>query len=1014
MRSLVVFHVYKQIQFPVKLELNVQAAQMAFFFFKVPPYIKTSISALLIARILTAPSQMDRHVAAIAKLAIKKMAVRYVQERINRKVGQQQSNLKMAIKCQTGIECNKCLKEDITKCSECNFPVNQKSILTGDFENPCTQQNDICLDAVTEQDCQACIYGYSLFTNADGNKQCHQCETDSSNSYGSTDSFPVRCNFSVDVLTGLPKIEQFTACSDGFFDYLENKCTTNCGIGRYGEVIFNERGMIETSVCSTCDDNCFECATQFQCISCKKGYYLKTETNQVTRGQCLKKSGTANMTIYVDSVSGMKSTDQTTGLSLNDPFYSIQSAITKAYEYGASYENAIVNIMLAPGKSHAMLRYNDIVILPRAYDQNSQSTMIKIDTIDGTQVKVLYKLRDKFNFLVGGGLEIRNVVFDATDSIIDSRFTNFNISLLSSNEYACLKDPLNNCCNISKDLTSGKYVITGPDFCQLQVQPNDQCHLPIGGSLIQFDITSQTSLTSPQTLLLQNVIFENFVYDFNALIELNDFGGQITLINTSFININSCGSVIRNKRIDQVLNYLKEGFLTQKLLKSFEILKSILPRNDLFSNICDQSSTSPCFSLNISGGIIQDFGQMTAFSQTPIWEQELDQYQNYGFKSAIQLRSLISIVNHGNYKIEIANNDFIQNSGTKGVIYLDMNHRSDQNTLIIEENRFQNNFGIIQSNVLFIRARGQQDQDVYYQALDSKQELCLGYAIKNNKFIKNFGFQGISGGSIHFECTNYQMQEYANGIIQLDSIEQTEEAISNSLSLENLELENYSLALEGNTYIDNTASKQNGIVNIINVKKLTMQNETFINNTDAFLQKSTILARKILQEYMPQDTNQEINILGIDTDQNLAASLIRLERSRYVLINSINFDSNYLIEPQASINRAQAIFLTDIVGIIQIDSINLRQMRGPIQYLQSEYIASNEIQNSNLLDGSLLNVLQTSINTYQIRNCSYNNWRIENIALRQNTYSDIESFIGIPIKFILEQLQQTFDFVKQF
>ncbi|CDW87732.1 UNKNOWN [Stylonychia lemnae] len=834
-----------------------------------------------------------------------------------------QSEFQTCQECKTGFECGKCSKNDITQCKQCNYPVNQKSLLTGDTINPCASQSSLCLDAFSENNCKTCNYGYDLFIDTTGNQKCVQCNNDSLGLESQFIPYPIRCNFTIDSQIDMPKQDKITACLNGFVDPLTNKCTENCGIGRYGYTAFNDRGMIDASVCKDCDDNCFECATQKQCISCKKGYYLSTESNYVTTGKCLKKSGTSNITIYVDSDSVKKSTDETTGLSLNDPFYSIQSAITKAYEYGASYENAIVNIILVPGKFHSMLRYDDAVNLPRAYDQNSQSTIIKIDTMDGTQVKVLYKLRDKFNFLVGGGLEIRNIVFDATDSILDSRFTSLNISHLSSNEYTCLKDPLINCCSISKDQTSGNYVTTGPDFCQLQLQPNDQCHLPIGGSLIQFDISSQTSLGSPQTLILQNVGFENFAYDFNTIIELNDFGGHITLINTSFININSCGSVIRNKRIDQIYNSLEEGFLSHNLLKSLELMSSKLPSNGIFSNICGPSSTSPCFSLNISGGTIQDFGRMNAFSQTPQWvnpqlkmknmglyldlenfqgpifiqqvefinnlavnldyeqatkilqnqKQERDQQQNYGIKSSIQLRSLIAIVNHGNYKIEIKNNDFNQNTGAK--------------------------------------ARGLQLEDVYFQTLDSKQELCLGYEIKNNKFIKNFGFQGISGGSIHFECTNFQMEEDANGLIQLDSIIQEDEIISNNLSLENLELEDYSLTLEGNTYIDNTASKSSGILNIINVKKIKIQNETYINNTDAFFQKSTILARNMLQEYMPLDASKEINIDGIDIDQNLAASLIRIQRSRYLSINSINFDSNYFIEPESSINRAQALFLTE-------------------------------------------------------------------------------------------------------
>ncbi|CDW83832.1 UNKNOWN [Stylonychia lemnae] len=854
MQFLAAFHAYKQKQIKVKVRLNVQVAQMVFSFYKAKTKIRTSISALLTARVLTVPSQMDR-----VNLIV------YV------KSFQGYFHLACGDNCQAcnqNIGCEICPGEVQEKgwnveldMSVINAPqMIQHNVGNIQFiihEYLQENQSNVCLDAVTEQDCKTCIYGFSLFTNADGNKQCLQCETIASNSQDFDDSFPIRCNFSVDIQTGLPKQDQITACSDGFFDSLENKCTENCGIGRYGQAIYNDRGMIETSVCNTCDDNCFECASQSQCISCKKGYYLKTETNQVTTGQCAKKSGNGEITLYVDSSYFLKTTEETTGMTLDDPFYSLQSAIIKANELGAAYDSAIVNILLVSQKVHSMLRYDENIILPKAYDQNSQSTVIKIDSIDGTQVKVLYKLRDKYNFLVGGGLEIRNIAFDATDSILDSRFTSLNISHINSDEYQCLKDPQ----------------------------------------------------------------------------KLNDFGGHMTMINTSFININSCGSVIRNKRIDQIYDQLEKSFLTSKLLKSFQLVRSKLPNQDIFSNICDQTTIKPCFSLNISGGTIKDFGRMTEFSQTPIWvnpklkmknvglfldlenfsgpiqienvdfinnlcinldygqakkilqnyKQDIDQYQNYGDNSAIQVKSLISIVSHGDYKVHIKNNKFFQNTGTKGVLYLDMNDRSEENKLLIESNEFYNNFGMIQSNALFIRSRGKQDQEVYNQLLNTQQDYCLGYEIRNNTFSKNFGFQGIS---------------------------------------EDLEFENYSLTLDGNTYIDNSASKQS--------------------------------------------------------------------------------------EPESSSYRAQAIYLRDVVGVMIINQISFQGMRGPIQWLQSEYIDQNNNYATNIMDGSLLSLIQSNINSQQLGNSNYDNLRIENVAFKQNSQSNIDSFIGIPLKSMLPQSQVNF------
>lgn len=59
---------------------------------------------------------------------------------------------------------------------------------------------------------------------------------------------------------------------------------------------------------------------------------------------------------------------------------------------------------------------------------NSQSTQLIIDVADTSSSSlpfpVYYKLRDKWNFKVGGGLTINNIKFDAIDSILTDSDTN--------------------------------------------------------------------------------------------------------------------------------------------------------------------------------------------------------------------------------------------------------------------------------------------------------------------------------------------------------------------------------------------------------------------------------------------------------------------------------------------------------------------------------------------------------------------------------------------------------------
>ena len=39
----------------------------------------------------------------------------------------------------------------------------------------------------------------------------------------------------------------------------------------------------------------------------------------------------------------------------------------------------------------------------------------------------------------------------------------------------------------------------------------------------------------------------NFIYEFSSFIELNDFGGYVSITDSTFSNFNTCGSLIRKK-----------------------------------------------------------------------------------------------------------------------------------------------------------------------------------------------------------------------------------------------------------------------------------------------------------------------------------------------------------------------------------------------------------------------------------------------------------------------------------
>lgn len=63
-----------------------------------------------------------------------------------------------------------------------------------------------------------------------------------------------------------------------------------------------------------------------------------------------------------------------------------------------------------------------------------------------------------------------------------------------------------------------------------------------------------------------------------------------------------------------------------------------------------------------------------------------DNYSLYGTKTDLQIRPLISVVNH-KHKFEMVENDFNYNSGTKGIIFLDFAERTT-NPVYISGNTF--------------------------------------------------------------------------------------------------------------------------------------------------------------------------------------------------------------------------------------------------------------------------------------------------------------------------------------
>jgi hypothetical protein len=119
---------------------------------------------------------------------------------------------------------------------------------------------------------------------------------------------------------------------------------------------------------------------------------------------------------------------------------------------------------------------------------------------------------------------------------------------------------------------------------------------------------------------------------------------------------------------------------------------------------------------------------------------------------------VISIVNHRG-TVDLVRNTFSKTGGTKGIIYLDLKHRTNVRRAFIVNNNFYDNSGYIDSSVIFIRARAPIERGTVYSRVpyepgngnisplgtltataDSQpdtQYYCTGYHFESNIFQRN-------------------------------------------------------------------------------------------------------------------------------------------------------------------------------------------------------------------------------------------------------------------------------------
>lgn len=135
------------------------------------------------------------------------------------------------------------------------------------------------------------------------------------------------------------------------------------------------------------------------------------------------------------------------------------------------------------------------------------------------------------------------------------------------------------------------------------------------------------------------------MYEFNSFIELNDFGGYVSITDSSFTHMNSCGSLIRNKRFlwtdttlpqtnfPEVYNYratnYQYGLINNKYHGTGVPASTPYTCETNAGGTGDNTATA-CYSIYMAGNTFSYFGSMKTATSTPYFVDPSKGMKYYG------------------------------------------------------------------------------------------------------------------------------------------------------------------------------------------------------------------------------------------------------------------------------------------------------------------------------------------------------------------------------------------------
>jgi len=280
-----------------------------------------------------------------------------------------------------------------------------------------------------------------------------------------------------------------------------------------------------------------------------------------------------------------------------------------------------------------------------------------------------------------------------------------------------------------------------------------------------------------------------------------------------------------------------------------------------------------------------------------------------------------------------------------------MKHSATAARVIIAGVTFRRNIGYVDSSVIYIRARGPSLRDVYTEVPVSTEAFCGGYTLQKNTFVNNFGCLFTSGGVVKFECVNSgeTSTDYMDrittpvGTTWVSSVYSAGKYISYAAGTAYSVTQNsvtytfdpFAVTLKQNVYQQNLGSGPAGLVDIRGPSRIIVEQETYTNNGDGALdliEKYTALVvaplifkqkngDKIKDAFDPKNS-------AIYSPDKLLNSMLNIERSTSVTINTIDFKENWLIENGCQNDRSLSIRVKDYAGNMVIHNYDINTQIG--------------------------------------------------------------------------------------